>query len=405
MKMIYDHLVVRYGELSLKGKNRRHFESQLFETVKRKMRPFQDLNISKHFDRIVIELNGQSYEPIVKSLQDIFGIHSISLAVRAENDLEAIQKAALIALNEAIEGKKTFKVTGKRSLKSFPVNSMQLNQEVGGYLLRNTEGLTVDVHNPDVNVKVEVKDTGTYISSKSFEGAGGLPIGVGGKAMLMLSGGIDSPVAGYLTMKRGVRIEGVHFHSPPFTSERAKQKVVDLTQELTRYSGGKIKLHVVPFTKIQQTIKDKIPSSYSMTIMRRVMMRITERLAENNHAMAIANGENLGQVASQTMHSMYAINEVTNMPILRPVITMDKLEIMNLSHKIGTYEISIRPYEDCCTIFLPSAPKTKPKREKAIRFEKNIENLEELIEEAVNDVETLILEEGKSTDETFDDLL
>ncbi|MCM3731033.1 tRNA 4-thiouridine(8) synthase ThiI [Fictibacillus nanhaiensis] len=402
--MLYDHLVVRYGELSLKGKNRRHFESQLFETVKRKLRQYDNLKMAKLFDRIVVELNGQPFEPVVKSLQDIFGIHSISLALRAENDLQEIQKAALLALNEAMVKKGTFKVTGKRSLKSFPVNSMQLNREVGGYLLQHTEDLKVDVHNPDVDVKVEVKDTGTYISCQTFKGAGGLPIGVGGKAMLMLSGGIDSPVAGYLTMKRGVRIEGVHFHSPPFTSERAKQKVVDLTQELTRYSGGKIKLHVVPFTKIQQTIKDKIPSSYSMTIMRRVMLRITEKLAENNHAMAIANGENLGQVASQTMHSMYAINEVTNMPILRPVITMDKQEIMNISHKIGTYDISIRPYEDCCTIFLPSAPKTKPKREKAILFEKNIENLEELIEEAVQEVETLILEEGKTTDNTFEDL-
>lgn len=402
--MLYDHLVVRYGELSLKGKNRRHFESQLFETVKRKLRQYDNLKMAKLFDRIVVELNGQHFEPVVKSLQDIFGIHSISLALRAENDLQEIQKAALLALNEAMVKKGTFKVTGKRSLKSFPVNSMQLNREVGGYLLQHTEDLKVDVHHPDVDVKVEVKDTGTYISCQTFKGAGGLPIGVGGKAMLMLSGGIDSPVAGYLTMKRGVRIEGVHFHSPPFTSERAKQKVVDLTQELTRYSGGKIKLHVVPFTKIQQTIKDKIPSSYSMTIMRRVMLRITEKLAENNHAMAIANGENLGQVASQTMHSMYAINEVTNMPILRPVITMDKQEIMNISHKIGTYDISIRPYEDCCTIFLPSAPKTKPKREKAIMFEKNIENLEELIEEAVQEVETLILEDGKTTDNTFEDL-
>jgi tRNA uracil 4-sulfurtransferase len=402
--MLYDHLVVRYGELSLKGKNRRHFESQLFETVKRKLRQYDNLKMAKLFDRIVVELNGQHFEPVVKSLQDIFGIHSISLALRVENDLQEIQKAALLALNEAMVKKGTFKVTGKRSLKSFPVNSMQLNREVGGYLLQHTEDLKVDVHHPDVDVKVEVKDTGTYISCKTFKGAGGLPIGVGGKAMLMLSGGIDSPVAGYLTMKRGVRIEGVHFHSPPFTSERAKQKVVDLTQELTRYSGGKIKLHVVPFTKIQQTIKDKIPSSYSMTIMRRVMLRITEKLAENNHAMAIANGENLGQVASQTMHSMYAINEVTNMPILRPVITMDKQEIMNISHKIGTYDISIRPYEDCCTIFLPSAPKTKPKREKAIMFEKNIENLEELIEEAVQEVETLILEDGKTTDNTFENL-
>ncbi|WNB93137.1 tRNA uracil 4-sulfurtransferase ThiI [Bacillus sp. NEB1478] len=403
--MLYDHLVVRYGELSLKGKNRRHFENQLYETVKRKLRIFDNLKISKLFDRIVIELNGQPHEPVVTALQEIFGIHSISPALRTENDLDEINKTALIALKDAMTNNGTFKVTGKRSLKTFPVNSMELNREVGGYLLRNTENITVDVHNPDVEVKVEVKDTGTYISCQTFKGAGGLPIGVGGKAMLMLSGGIDSPVAGYLTMKRGVRIEGVHFHSPPFTSERAKQKVVDLTQELTRFSGGKIKLHVVPFTAIQQIIKDKIPASYSMTIMRRVMLKITEKLAEKNNALAIANGENLGQVASQTMHSMYAINEVTNLPILRPVITMDKLEIMDISQKIGTYEISIRPYEDCCTIFLPSAPKTKPKREKAIRFEENIENLEELIEEAVQGVETIILEEGRSTETTFEELL
>jgi tRNA uracil 4-sulfurtransferase len=403
--MLYDHLVVRYGELSLKGKNRRHFESQLFETVKRKLRKYENLKMARLFDRIIVELHGEPFEPVVQSLQEIFGIHAISVAVRSENELEDIQRAALSALKETMHKKGTFKVSAKRSLKSFPVNSMQLNHEVGGYILQNTEGVTVDVHNPDVDVKVEVKDTGTYISCQTYKGAGGLPIGVGGKAMLMLSGGIDSPVAGYLTMKRGVRIEGVHFHSPPFTSERARQKVIDLTQELTRFSGGKLKLHIVPFTLIQQTIKEKIPASYSMTIMRRVMMRVTERLAEQNHALAIANGENLGQVASQTMHSMYAINEVTNLPILRPVITMDKIEIMDYAQRIGTYDISIRPYEDCCTIFLPSAPKTKPKREKAMAFEKNIDNLDELIEKAVKGTETLILEEGKSTETSFDDLL
>jgi thiamine biosynthesis protein ThiI len=400
--MNYDHIVVRYGELSLKGKNRRHFESQLFETVKKKLKPFPALKAMKAFDRINIDLNGEDYSPVVKKLQEVFGIHAISLAVKSENDLEMIKAAALEAFRKASTGPGTFKISARRAYKHFPVGSQELNREVGAHILINTENITVDVHNPDIDVRIEVKENATYISCITFPGAGGLPVGVGGKAMLMLSGGIDSPVAGYLTLKRGVRIEGLHFHSPPFTSERAKQKVIDLTQELTRF-GGKIKLHVVHFTEIQKIIKDKIPASYSMTIMRRVMLRIAEQIAEKNSAMAIANGENLGQVASQTLHSMYAINEVTNMPILRPVITMDKIEIVDIAQKIGTFDISIRPYEDCCTIFLPSAPKTKPKREKAIRFEQYIENLDELIARAVEQAETIFLDENKTTEE-FSDL-
>ncbi|SDM90084.1 thiamine biosynthesis protein ThiI [Fictibacillus solisalsi] len=400
--MQYNHIVIRFGELSLKGKNRRHFESQLRETVRKKLSSFTNAVVLKSYDRILVEINGEDHEKIIAKLQEVFGIHAISLAIRAENELESIKKAALATFLKNGQGPKTFKVSARRSNKLFPVGSMELNREVGGHILKNTENVSVDVHHPDIEVKVEVKDNGTFISCETYPGAGGLPVGVGGKALLMLSGGIDSPVAGYLTMKRGVRLEAVHFHSPPFTSERARQKAEDLMQELTRY-GGKMKLHIVHFTKIQQLIKEKIPASYSMTIMRRMMLRIAERIAEERNAMAIANGENLGQVASQTMYSMHTINEVTNLPIIRPVVTMDKLEIIDISQKIGTYDISIRPYEDCCTIFVPAAPKTKPKREKANRFEQAIENMDELIQEAVDTIETVTLEEQKERTE-FQDL-
>ncbi|RXZ02466.1 tRNA uracil 4-sulfurtransferase ThiI [Fictibacillus sp. S7] len=400
--MQYNHIVIRFGELSLKGKNRRHFESQLRETVRKKLSPFTNAVVLKSYDRILVEINGEDHEKMIAKLQEVFGIHAISLAIRAENELESIKEAALATFLKNGQGPKTFKVSARRSNKHFPVGSMELNREVGGHILKNTENVSVDVHHPDIDVKVEVKDNGTFISCETYPGAGGLPIGVGGKALLMLSGGIDSPVAGYLTMKRGVRLEAVHFHSPPFTSERARQKAEDLMQELTRY-GGKLKLHIVHFTKIQQLIKEKIPASYSMTIMRRMMLRIAERIAEERNAMAIANGENLGQVASQTMYSMHTINEVTNLPIIRPVVTMDKLEIIDISQKIGTYDISIRPYEDCCTIFVPAAPKTKPKREKANRFEQALENLDELIQEAVDTIETVTFEEQKERTE-FEDL-
>ncbi|MDM5339401.1 tRNA uracil 4-sulfurtransferase ThiI [Fictibacillus enclensis] len=400
--MQYNHIVIRFGELSLKGKNRRHFESQLRETVRKKLSPFTNAVVLKSYDRILVEINGEDHEKMIAKLQEVFGIHAISLAIRAENELESIKEAALATFLKNGQGPKTFKVSARRSNKHFPVGSMELNREVGGHILKNTENVSVDVHHPDIDVKVEVKDNGTFISCETYPGAGGLPIGVGGKALLMLSGGIDSPVAGYLTMKRGVRLEAVHFHSPPFTSERARQKAEDLMQELTRY-GGKMKLHIVHFTKIQQIIKEKIPASYSMTIMRRMMLRIAERIAEERNAMAIANGENLGQVASQTMYSMHTINEVTNLPIIRPVVTMDKLEIIDISQKIGTYDISIRPYEDCCTIFVPAAPKTKPKREKANRFEQAIENMDELIQEAVDTIETVTFEEQKEQTE-FEDL-
>ncbi|WP_261133291.1 tRNA uracil 4-sulfurtransferase ThiI [Bacillus sp. Marseille-Q3570] len=401
--MIYDHIIVKYGELSLKGKNRHHFVNQLRDTIRRKLKPFESVNVKKAFDRMIIELHGADHEPIVEKLQDIFGIQGLTLAVKCDLELENIQKTALEALKQAGSSVKTFKISTKRNYKQYPHDSQELNHLIGGYVLKNSEDITVDVHHPDIEIKVEIKPEATYISGINYPGAGGLPIGSSGKVMLMLSGGIDSPVAGYLTMKRGIRVEMVHFHSPPFTSERARQKVEDLTQVLTKY-GGTIKMHVVPFTNVQKAIKKQIPDNYSMTIMRRYMLRITEKLAAQNDALAIATGESLGQVASQTLSSMNTINEVTNLPIIRPLITMDKIEIMEVSRKIGTYDISIRPYEDCCTVFLPSAPKTKPRREKANRFEQYME-IDALVDEAVNNTETVHFKEVTETrDNAFEDL-
>ncbi|OIJ12430.1 tRNA 4-thiouridine(8) synthase ThiI [Anaerobacillus alkalilacustris] len=401
--MNYDHIVIRYAELALKGKNRSTFERRLQENIKVALKPYPAAKIERTFGRMFIKLNGENHEEIAEKLSKIFGIHSFSLAVKVDNELEKIQDGALRAISEVLSGTMTFKVSAKRANKGFPINSQTLNYEVGSYILRNTHDLTVNVHNPDIEVKVEVRETSTYISCAVYKGSGGLPVGTGGKVVLMLSGGIDSPVAGYLAMKRGVKIEAIHFHSPPYTNERAKQKVMDLTKVLTEY-GGKIRLHVVPFTKTQMTIHQNIPSNYTMTIMRRMMLRISERIAQEQKAFAITTGESLGQVASQTLHSMHTINEVTNMPMIRPLVTMDKLEVIELAQKIGTYDLSILPYEDCCTIFLPPETKTKPTRDKANLFEEKLD-VEALVQEAVSNVEIIDIFPAKKTDNEFGELL
>ncbi|KEF39604.1 tRNA sulfurtransferase ThiI [Schinkia azotoformans MEV2011] len=406
--MEYDHILIRYGEMSLKGKNRSKFSQILKNNIKvlLKLNGCTKAIVNRTKDRMFIDLNGDDHEKISEILKDVFGIQSFSLAMKVTSELEEIQKGALSALQEANPHAKTFKVTAKRPDKSFPIRSQELNHLIGGYILKNTEGLTVDVHNPDVNVRVEVRTSMTFITCKTVKGAGGFPVGSNGKVMLMLSGGIDSPVAGYMTMKRGVKIEAVHFHSPPFTNERAKQKVLDLAGKLTKY-GGRIRVHIVPFTEIQQEIHKAIPSSYTMTAMRRMMLRIAEQIAVKNNALAIATGESLGQVASQTIESMNTINEVTNYPIIRPLIAMDKLEIIDIAHAIDTYDISIRPYEDCCTIFLPSDPKTKPKKDRINYYETKLGNIDELIEAAVTSVETIDIERNTRKHEIekqFEDL-
>ncbi len=401
--MKYDHIVISYAELSLKGKNRSQFERRLQENIKIALKPFPNAKIKRTFGRMFIELNEENHELIAEKLTKIFGIHSFRVAIKVDNELEKIQEAALLMLKEVVAGKKTFKVSARRANKGFPINSQKLNYEIGSFILRNTQDLSVDVHHPDIEVKVEVREVATYISCAVYKGSGGLPVGTGGKVVLMLSGGIDSPVAGYLAMKRGVKIEAIHFHSPPYTNERAKQKVVDLTKVLTEY-GGKIRLHVVPFTKIQLEIHKVIPRNYTMTIMRRLMLRISERIATQQKAFAITTGESLGQVASQTLHSMHTINEVTNMPIIRPLVTMDKLEVIEVAQKIGTFDLSILPYEDCCTIFLPPETSTKPARDKANKFEEQLD-IEALVEEAVANIESFEIFPGVGMNNKFENLL
>ncbi|GEN45915.1 tRNA uracil 4-sulfurtransferase ThiI [Alkalibacillus haloalkaliphilus] len=400
--MKYDHILIRYGELALKGKNQKFFINTLRSNVQRALKDYPDLSIKGKRDHMYILLDGRDPDPIVDKCKDIFGIQSFSLAMKVVNDEEKIKEAALEALR--LENGQTFKITCKRSNKDFPVRSQEMNQILGGHLLRNSEEWTVNVREPDVEIRVEIRHDATYITARNIPGKGGLPVGSTGKSLLLMSGGIDSPVAGYLTMKRGVKIEAIHFHSPPFTSERAKQKVEDLAQTLTKF-GGEVKLHLVPFTEVQQKIFKEAPENYGMTIMRRLMLRISEQIAQKEEILSLTTGESLGQVASQTMESMHTINEVTNYPIIRPLVAMDKSDIIDISKEIETYEISIRPYEDCCTIFVPKQPKTRPKREKVNQFEAPIDFTDD-IAKAVEGTETVMFSPSNPSQESeFDELL
>ncbi|WP_047981578.1 tRNA uracil 4-sulfurtransferase ThiI [Ornithinibacillus contaminans] len=399
--MQFDHILIRYGELALKGKNQKKFVEKLQQNIRHKLMEFPDVRVKRTQGRMFVLLNGHDPHAIIEKCKHVFGIHSFSLAIKVENELEEIKSAALYALQNA-ENVNTFKVSVKRINKGFPNRSQELNQLLGGHLLANTENITVDVHRPDVEVKVEIRQEATYITSSVVRGAGGLPVGTSDKTLLLLSGGIDSPVAGYLAMKRGVEIEAIHFHSPPFTNDRAKQKVFDLAEKLTSY-GSKIKIHLVPFTKLQQRIFQETPDGYGMTVMRRMMLRISEQVCRKEGILSLTTGENLGQVASQTMTSMNTINEVTNYPIIRPLITMDKDEIIEISKAIDTFDISIRPYEDCCTIFVPKAPKTKPKRDRVNYYESTY-NYDELLKEAIEGIEVVTITDQKKVEDAFEGL-
>ncbi|MFC4388214.1 tRNA uracil 4-sulfurtransferase ThiI [Gracilibacillus marinus] len=399
--MNYDHIVIRYGELSLKGRNRKLFTTPLHKTVIRAIKDFPNARVQKKRDRMYIELNGENPEPILERCKDIFGIQSLSLAIKADNDVEKIKDSALTLLKKS--NPTTFKITTKRSNKEFPLDSQQMNQVLGGHLLVHTENITVDVHNPDLEITVDIREKATYLTSEKVLGAGGLPVGSAGKTLLLLSGGIDSPVAGYLAMKRGIELEAIHFHSPPYTSERAKEKVLDLAERLAYY-GTSMKVHIIPFTALQQKIHREIPHGYSMTVMRRMMMRISEEVAKKEEILSLTTGESLGQVASQTMESMHAINAVTNYPVIRPLVTMDKDEIIRISERINMYDISIRPYEDCCTVFVPKSPKTKPRLEKVEQFESAVE-FEQDIEEILANIETIHITPQMKQKDEMEDLL
>jgi len=384
----YDHIMIRFGELSTKGKNKKDFIRLLAVNIKHALSSFSSLKIETRYDHIYIALNDEGYEPVISRLQDVSGIHALSLVYKCEKDIEII-KSSCLELAKSEQGK-TFKINCKRGDKRFPIISDDIVRMVAPVILKNTE-LKVDVHNPDIPLSIEIRDDAAYIFTKSFPGSGGYPLGIAGKAMHMLSGGIDSPVAAYLLMKRGVTIECIHFASPPYTQMGVIYKLEDLLGVLNKYQA-KIRLNIVPFTKIQEAIYDHVDESYCITMMRRMMFRLADRLARRRNCPVISSGESVGQVASQTLQSMHTINEVTNTPVLRPCVTLDKLEIIEISKKIGTYDISIRPYEDCCTIFTPKAPKTSPHLEDCKKFESEFD-YDALINEAIANVEVKFIGE------------
>jgi tRNA uracil 4-sulfurtransferase len=390
--MMYDRILIRYGEISTKGRNRNKFIDKLRKSVRKTLEDFPQVQIESDRERMYVLLNGEDGREVAERLKKVFGIQSFSLAVKVEKDLDKMKLAALELFRSLYSEGNTFKITAKRSDKTFELDTNEVNYEFGGHLLKNIPGLKVDVRKPDINLQIEIRKEAVYLSAENILGAAGLPVGSSGKAMLMLSGGIDSPVAGYLSMKRGLEVEGIHFASPPFTSERARQKVEDLSAKLAEVSGH-FALHIVPFTEIQQAIHKQVPDNYTMTTTRRLMLQIADRLREKFGGLALITGESLGQVASQTLESMYAINEVTSTPILRPLIAMDKTEIMDIAGKIDTLDISNRPYEDCCTVFVPASPKTKPKLEKVKYFE-SFYDFEPLIEKAVQETERILVKPG-----------
>lgn len=384
---MYSMVIARIGEISLKGKNRSDFEKRLLKNMQLAVKGFVDVKISRSGGRMLVHLNGAEYREVIEKLRWVPGIVSLSPVIITSQDLSSIKQAAVDLLQQVVAKDTTFKVEARRANKSFPLTSPELTKELGAHLLRNISHLRVDVHHPELTFTCEVRETDTYLYVEVIPGPGGLPIGSSGKAMLLLSGGIDSPVAGWMAMKRGVEIEAVHFHSFPFTSERSRKKVEDLARILAQY-GGRVRLHVIYFTEIQKAIRQHCPDELSITVMRRFMLRIAGRIAAQRNILALVTGESLGQVASQTLESMFAINHVTNMPVLRPLVAMDKVDIIKIAKDLGTYETSILPYEDCCTIFTPKAPRTRPRLEETDRAEKDL-NIEQLVQEAIEKTELI----------------
>ncbi|WP_053375470.1 tRNA uracil 4-sulfurtransferase ThiI [Paenibacillus sp. FJAT-27812] len=389
--MLYDQIVLRYGDLMVKGRNRNKFEKRMLDQVKQALLPYEHITYFKSFGRLFVKLNGHPYGPVADRLKDLFGIVSLSPVMSTELDLEKIRAAALALMQSLPEQPATFKVSAKRAWKPFPHNSQEMNHLVGGYVLQAMPGLKVNVSKPEVELRVDIQEEAVYVFYDVIPGAGGFPFASNGKAMLLLSGGIDSPVAGWLALRKGLEVEAVHFHSYPFTSEQAKDKVIELAKRLSYFSGEPIKLHLVPFTEIQTTLVQAKSDNLIITLMRRAMLRITEQLAERNGANGIVTGESLGQVASQTLPSMNAIGRATELPQLKPLIMMDKHEIIRLAERIGTYGTSILPYEDCCTLFLPKSPSTNPNLRIVEKLEALIPNYSQLLKDAVEGTEQLLL--------------
>ncbi|WP_156021235.1 tRNA uracil 4-sulfurtransferase ThiI [Streptococcus ruminantium] len=379
--MNYSEIMIRYGELSTKGKNKMRFVNKLRNNIKHVLSVYPEVTVYFDRDRGHVYLNGADYQAVSTSLKKIFGIQSFAPSYKVEKSVQALKQAVQGIMKEIYREGMTFKIAARRSDHSFELDSRDLNQVLGDAVFTAIPNVQVQMKSPDITLRVEIRSDAAYISHEEIRGAGGLPVGTSGKGMLMLSGGIDSPVAGYLALKRGVEIEALHFASPPYTSPGALKKAHDLTRKLTAF-GGNITFIEVPFTEIQEEIKEKAPEAYLMTLTRRFMMRIADRVRQERGAMVIVNGESLGQVASQTLESMQAINAVTNTPIIRPVVTMDKLEIIEIAQEIDTFDISIQPFEDCCTIFAPDRPKTNPKIKNVEQYESRMD-VEALVERAV----------------------
>ncbi len=391
-------ILIKYGELSTKKANRNFFINTLYNNVRDKLKNF-NVKITKDRARMYIQFSDAELDAIKSVIDKIFGIHMYHIAYIVDTNIDAIKLKVLDILKNL--DFKTFKIQSRRSFKDFCVDSQELNRVLGGVVLKNINNISVDVHNPDLLVQVEVREKHSYIYLNSYNGSGGYPVGTQPKAMLMLSGGIDSPVSGYLAMKRGIKLEAVYFEAIPHTSLEARKKVMDLCKKLTVY-GSSIKLHVVNFTNIQEAIYKNCRGDYCITIMRRMMYRIMEKLLSKRNAFAIVNGESVGQVASQTLTSMNVINSVTNVPVIRPVACLDKLEIIDIAKKIDTYDISILPFEDCCTVFVPKHPVINPKMDVSIK-EENKFNYQELIDEAIDNITIFNISDDKYSE--FNELL
>lgn len=393
--MIYDHILVRYGELTLKGGNRKTFVNQLQSNVKRALMPLKGYEVKANRDRMYIQLTDEAdIEEMMERISKVYGVHSISPVIKLDKSMDLVKAQAIQFAKEYAQGD-SFKIEVKRSDKQFEFQTYDIQTAVGGAILNAVDHVHVDVRQPIHEIKIEVRLDAIYMYDRVVPAVGGLPVGTGGKTLLMLSGGIDSPVAGMEVMRRGVTIEAIHFHSPPFTSEKAKEKVIELTRIMASRVGA-IKLHIVPFTEVQKQIHKVVHERYTMTSTRRMMLRIADKLVHKIGADAIVNGENLGQVASQTLKSMYAINAVTSTPILRPLLSLDKSDIVEKAKAIGTFETSIQPFEDCCTIFTPKNPVTEPQFDKVVKYESGFD-FEEMLNEAVEGIETLEIDKDYDT--------
>lgn len=384
-------LLVRYGEIGVKGNNKYLFENRLVKNIKDAINDKENIRVEKSQSRIYVKpINEVDLDAVIKKVQKVFGIVEVCRVLVVESDIDVINNAAKEYFSNFIKAGQTFKVQTNRADKRFPLNSIETSRTVGGFLLENISDIIVDVHKPEVTLKIEIREeTYIYTNSNTAKGLGGMPVGTNGRGVLMLSGGIDSPAAGYMIAKRGVEIDCVHFMSPPYTSDRAKEKVIELAKIVSQYAGN-MKLYLVPFTDIQMAIYEKCPDNQITIIMRRYMMIISEIIAKRQGAMCLISGESIGQVASQTLQSLYVTNESVDMPVYRPFIGFDKQEIIDFSQKIGTYETSILPYEDCCTVFVPKHPETKPKLEYIKKSEMKLkDDIDDMIEKALNDMEVL----------------